>query len=55
MIGAGLGIGFVTEVTAGVESPGVTYRPVHDLEMRIPMLRHGLANTPIPYATGSWR
>lgn len=38
MVGAGFGIGFVTELTGKLETPGVTYRPVHDLDMRIPLI-----------------
>ncbi|MGH3359416.1 MAG: LysR substrate-binding domain-containing protein [Nocardioidaceae bacterium] len=38
MIGAGLGVGFVTELSARVETPGVVYRAVRDLDMRIPMI-----------------
>lgn len=38
MIGAGLGVGFVTELSREVAAPGVTYRGVNDLDMRMPLV-----------------
>lgn len=38
MVGAGLGIGFVTALSGTLETPGVVYRAVRDLDLRIPLL-----------------
>jgi DNA-binding transcriptional LysR family regulator len=38
MVGAGLGIGFVTELSGTLKTPGVVYRRVPDLDVRIPLI-----------------
>ncbi len=38
MIGAGAGVGFVTELSGRSAAPGVAFRPVRDLDMRLPLL-----------------
>ena len=38
MIGAGVGVGFVTELSCRAGAPGVVFRPVPDLDMRLPLL-----------------
>ena len=38
MIGAGLGVGLVTELSGGLETRGVVYRELGDLTMRLPLV-----------------
>lgn len=38
MIGAGIGVGFVTELSARFEAPGVAFRRLHDIDMRMPLV-----------------
>lgn len=38
MIGAGLGVGFVTELSREIAAPGVTYRDVTDVDMLMPLV-----------------
>lgn len=49
MVGAGLGVGFVTELSGRAGAPGAVFRPVRDLDMRIPLLLawHGQYEDPV--------
>lgn len=48
MIGAGLGVGFVTELSGILKAPGVAYKPVEDLAMRLPLIIAWPAKHPNP-------
>lgn len=49
MVGAGLGVGFVTELSGQAGVPGAVLRPVRDLDMRMPLLLawHGQHEDPV--------
>lgn len=38
MVGAGLGLGFVTELSAVLRTPGVAYRKIEDLDLTLPLI-----------------